>query len=190
MRVVNIHTATILILCLGIFSLPDTTEQYFAYYHNGIENGQLWRLLSAHLSHTNGYHLLLNSMGLLVVVSLFSSVFKKITLLPSFFFSALFISLCLFTFEKELMWYVGLSGVLHAFFAIGLYADLCKKERGSYLLGFVFVGKIAYEQYYGSPESTAQLIEASVFINAHLYGAIAGLIYSLLWRARQRVAMY
>ena len=42
------------------------------------------------------------------------------------------------------------------------------------------MAKIAWEQWNGPSPSTEQLIGAIVLINAHLYGAIGGVIYFLL----------
>ena len=124
MRTVYIPTAIILTLSLLLFLFQPNSNQWLAYYHNGIEKGQLWRLVTAHICHTNGYHLLLNGAGLLVIISLFLNSFKHINIFYSFVFSSLFISLCLFFFEPSISWYVGLSGVLHALFAIGACDEL------------------------------------------------------------------
>ena len=179
MRAVLTHTVIILTLSTLLFVFQPDSHQWFAYYHSAIEKGQLWRLVTAHFCHTNGYHLLLNGIGLVVVVSLFFDTFKKQRLLPLLLFSAVFISLCLFFIEPTTQGYVGLSGVLHGLFAFGVCDELRKKDKWGVILGIGFIVKIAFEQFNGPAASTESLIGATVLINAHLYGAIAGVVYFL-----------
>jgi len=187
MRAVSIHTIIILTLSLLLFLLQPGSNQWFSYYHSAIENGQWWRLLTAHICHTNGYHLLLNGIGLLVVVSLFLNTFKSKNLLLISLFSSLFISLCLFWLEPSVQQYVGLSGVLHALFAFGVCDELKKQDRWGIILGLGFIAKIAFEQFNGPSPSTESLIGATVLIDAHLYGAIAGVVYFLSSQLWQRI---
>ena len=187
MRAVLTHTAIILTLSSLLFIFQSDSNQWFAYYHSAIEKGQLWRLVTAHLCHTNGYHLLLNGIGLVVVVTLFLNTFKQQVLLPILLFSAVFISLCLYFIEPTTQGYVGLSGVLHALFAFGVCDELRKKDKWGIILGIGFIVKIAFEQLNGPSASTESLIGATVLVNAHLYGAISGVIYFMLVQIWQKM---
>ena len=69
-----------------------------------------------------------------MVSALFLDTFKTISLIFSACFSAIFISICLLLLEADLQWYVGLSGVLHALFAIGVCDEL--KMGNSSRVGF------------------------------------------------------
>ncbi len=185
MRSIWINNAIILTLCLLVFIFQAESHQWLAYYHSDIEKGQWWRLLTTHICHTNGYHLILNGIGLAVVSALFLETFKKISLLVASLFSALFISICLLLLEPDLQWYVGLSGVLHALFAIGVCDELKKADKWGIILAVGFLVKIAFEQFNGPSLLTESLIAATVLVNAHLYGAIAGVVYFLmipLWK--------
>ena len=59
--------------------------------------------------------------------------------------------------------------------------DIRHKEKTGYLL---FIGvwlKIIHEQFFGPSDDIAELIGANVAIDAHLWGAIGGLIFSLFY---------
>jgi len=81
--------------------------------------------------------------------------------------------------------YVGLSGVLHGIFVFGAIMDIKSKDKTGYLL---FIGvwlKIAHEQIYGASTDVSDLIEASVAVDAHLWGAIGGLLFSIIYLVLQ-----
>lgn len=187
MRTVWVHTAIILTVSTLLFLSQENSNQWLAYYHNGIAKGQIWRLLTAHFCHTNGYHLLLNATGLVVVVALFLETFTHYSLLLMLLTIGLFISLCLYWIEPNLQWYVGLSGVLHGLFAFGVCDELKKRDKWGVILGLGFITKVAYEQLNGPSATTEALIGATVLINAHLYGAIAGVIYYICLSTHQKV---
>ena len=50
----------------------------------------------------------------------------------------------------------------------------------------VVVAKLAHEQWAGGETATAQLIDGNVIVDAHLYGAIAGLAWGLLRHVLRR----
>lgn len=80
-------------------------------------------------------------------------------------------------FTSDLMRYVGLSGVLHAFFAWGALQDIKHKEKTGYLLFLGLWAKIIYEQLYGASAEVSAMINATVAVDAHLWGAIAGTLF-------------
>lgn len=177
MRSLIIETSLIILLTLIVYLFEPEAGKLLAYYHNGIAEGEIWRLISATFCHTNFNHLVMNIVGLMITLALFIDLFKTIKIFPIIIFSSLFIGLCLFFFDSEVIWYVGLSGVLHGLFSYGVAADINKKDAWGYLLGTGLIIKIIYEQLFGASQSTVNLIAAEVLVNAHLYGAIAGFIF-------------
>jgi len=182
MRSLIIETSLIILLTLMVYLFEPEASKLLAYYHNGIAEGEIWRLISATFCHTNFNHLVMNVLGLIITLALFVDLFKTIKIFPFIIFSSLFIGLCLFFFDTEVIWYVGLSGVLHGLFSYGVSADIAKKDSWGYLLGAGLVIKIIYEQIFGASQSTVNLIAAEVLVNAHLYGAIAGFIFYIYKR--------
>ena len=166
-----------------IYLLEPQASQFLAYYHTGITQFELWRLISATFCHTNFNHLLMNIFGLVITLALFIDTFKLIKIFPILIFNSVFIGVALFFFEPQIIWYVGLSGVLHGLFSYGVAADISNKDRWGYLLGSGFIVKIIYEQMFGAQQSTIDLIGAPVLVNAHLYGAIAGTVFYLIKQA-------
>ena len=87
----------------------------------------------------------------------------------------------IYYFDPTLMQYVGLSGVLHGVFVFGAVMDINAKDKTGYLLFLGIWLKIAHEQFYGASTDVSNLIEASVAVNAHLWGALGGLLFSVIY---------
>ena len=59
--------------------------------------------------------------------------------------------------------------------------DINAKDKTGYLLFLGVWLKIAHEQFYGASTDVSNLIEASVAVNAHLWGALGGLLFSVIY---------
>ncbi len=97
-----------------------------------------------------------------------------------FFTAALTCSLGLYFLSPSIVQYVGLSGVLHGFFVWGALMDIKNKDKTGYLLLIGVCLKIVHEQFYGASSDVSSLIEANVAIDAHLWGAVGGLLFFIL----------
>lgn len=181
-----IETTLFIITSVLIYFFEPQSSDLLAYYHTGIEELQFWRLITATFCHTNINHLGMNLIGLIVILALFIDTFKKSSTIPLIVFSSLFIGGALFLLEPDIIWYVGFSGVLHALFSYGVICDLQLKNKWGVGLAIGLVAKIAYEQFFGAQQSTIELIDAPVLVNAHLYGAIAGIIFYYLDNALKK----
>ena len=166
----------ITIVSILAFIFDQQFSQYLVYQRELISQGEIWRLITGHLLHTNGYHLLMNLAALFLLYLLHGNFYtiKSYSLL--FLFSALFCSTALYFFDPQLIQYVGLSGVLHGIFVWGAFKDVNKQDKTGYLLLLGVTLKIIHEQFYGASSDLSSLINANVAVNAHLWGAIAGLI--------------
>lgn len=164
----------VLLLSVFAFIFEPSLAADFIYHQDDISQGHYWQLITAHFFHTNFNHLLLNTAGLVLLWSLHGRFYTLTNYLSLFTFSALITGLGLYFFSPEINQYVGLSGVLHGIFVWGALADIKSADKTGYLL---FIGvwlKIIHEQIYGASTATTAMISANVAIDAHLYGAIAG----------------
>lgn len=60
--------------------------------------------------------------------------------------------------------------------------DILNKVRSGWLLLAGVAAKLVFEQLQGSSEDVASLIDANVAVDAHLYGAVCGvLLFVLMW---------
>lgn len=178
--VIIIATLSLIVFACEHF-LNSSFAQTFIYHRQLIAQGEFWRLLSGHLLHTNGYHLLLNLAGLLMLLALHSRFYSIKNYAFLFIFCSLFTSIGIYYFDPMLSKYVGLSGVLHGVFVFGALMDINAKDKTGYLLLLGILIKISHEQLYGASTDVSNLIAADVAINAHLWGALGGLVFSLIY---------
>jgi rhomboid family GlyGly-CTERM serine protease len=182
------HTCWIYVISLLALLLYLSDEQWgtklgetLIYQRDAITQGQLWRLFTGHLLHSNFYHLVMNVAGLLLLWILHGHFYTAKNTASLFLISSLFISVALYYFSPSLHRYVGLSGVLHSLFIFGVMLEMRQKDKIAYLL---FIGiwlKIANEQFFGASEELAALINAQVAINAHLWGTVVGCVFTLIY---------
>jgi len=173
----------IMILAILAFSfeyaLGNNFADAFVYQRKLITSGELWRLFSGHFLHTNVFHLLLNLAALVMLWFLHGSFYHQANMFALFVSCALTTSLGLYYFNPELHQYVGLSGVLHGIFVFGAMMDIRAKEKTGYLLFLGVWLKIAHEQIYGASTDVSDLIDANVAVDAHLWGAVGGLLFTV-----------
>jgi len=163
------------------YFFDNALADFFVYHRQLISQGEFWRILSGHFFHTNGYHLLLNLAALILLWALHGQFYSLKNYSLLFITSTLVCSAGLYFFSPDISQYVGLSGVLHGIFVFGAIIDIRQKDKTGYLL---FAGvwlKIAHEQFYGASEDVSTLIGASVAIDAHLWGAVGGLLFSIAY---------
>jgi len=122
----------------------------------------------------------MNITGLILILFVFIPTFKHTPLFSLFIFNTLFISVCLVFLESHHLTYVGLSGTLHGLFSYAVCRDILRKEKWGELFAVIGIFKIIGEQYFDTAQTTSHLINAPVLVNAHLYGAIAGIFFFIL----------
>lgn len=177
-------------LALGlamIQAIPDAAA-WLRYDRSAIGAGAVWRLLTANFIHLGWEHLVLNCAGLLAIGWLFVEDYSLADWLLILIFCSLASSVGLYLLNPEIVWCVGLSGALHGLFVAGAIAWVVVGAGLGWGLLAGVSAKLAYEQLVGSMPFSEGVIGGSVVTDAHLWGAIGGLVVAVLlsiWR-RQR----
>lgn len=150
------------------------------YQRDAVLQGEYWRLITGHLVHGTPLHLMLNVAGLGLIAALFSHDYSWRAWLLIALFSMAAIDVAFVFWEPQLLWYVGLSGVLHGALAAGAVAWWRNESRLlALVLSAIFAGKLAWEQWQGALPLSGDL---PVVVDAHLYGALGGVLAgALLW---------
>jgi len=151
-----------------------------AYSREDIAGGELWRLVTAHLVHLGWSHLALNLAGLALVWYLVGRAFRPRQWLAIAAVSVLTMDLGFWVLDPELDWYVGLSGLLHGLLAAGLVQGLRRRDREAVVLAAFVIGKLAWEQWQGPLPGSEATSGGNVIVNAHLYGAVGGVVGGIL----------
>lgn len=155
--------------------LPEQWQSMLQYNRSNIAASEYWRLITGHLLHSNTWHLLMNIGGLLLAMALHAVYFSYRQLALQWLLCALAISLALYYFSPDMQIYVGLSGLLHAMLAFGAIKDIQLKMTTGWLLLIGLVAKVIMEQCFGPDTDLAELINANVAVDAHMYGVISGI---------------
>ena len=146
------------------------------YDRQGIAEGELWRLLTGHFAHLGIPHMLLNIAGLALVWLLVGRAWTLWQWALITLVSLAFIDLGFWFLDPGLSWYVGLSGLLHSMLVAGVVGRMREATGESLALGAIVLAKVAWEQFAGPLPGSESSAGGAVVVNAHLYGAIAGII--------------
>ena len=167
----------ILTVCVTLVMVfGSTASDWLRFDRHAILQGQLWRLLTAHLTHLGWSHLAMNVAGLWLIWFLFGQRLSTGYWLLILLGSALGVSLGLLAFHPDILWYVGLSGVLHGLFVGGCLMDIRSGRKDALLLFALIVAKLAWEQFSGPLPGSEATAGGKVVVDAHLYGAICGVV--------------
>jgi rhomboid family GlyGly-CTERM serine protease len=166
----------LLLLAILLALFEPTLSGILQFDRQAILAGEWWRLWSGHLLHTNSWHLLMNLAGLVVITLLHGNYYQRWQFLFLLLSGLLLISLALLFWSPAISFYVGLSGWLHTLLVYGACEDIRRNWSSGWLILAGVAAKVTWEQWHGASSDLVTLIEADVAIDAHLYGAICGLI--------------
>ncbi|MCU0759743.1 MAG: rhombosortase [Steroidobacteraceae bacterium] len=168
----------LVLLLLGLALGGEPLRRTLRWDRAALEAGEAWRLVTGHLVHLDLAHAVLNVAGMLLVWALFARLFTALQWGLVVLAGVAAIDLGLWLVNVELRWYVGASGVLHAAMAAGIVRRMIERDVIAWGLGVVGVAKLVYEHVSGAMPFTSS--GALVVTDAHLYGALAGMVCGLL----------
>jgi rhomboid family GlyGly-CTERM serine protease len=169
-------------------ALPENWHDWLRYDRAGISRGEWWRIVTGHFIHLGWSHLALNVAGLAIGTWLFGTERSPVQWGIATVLSTLACGLGLWWFSPDIQWCVGLSGVLHGLMLVGALSWAMNGEpAGWWLSGFWFI-KLSWEYFRGEMPWSGSLTGGTVVTDAHLWGALGGLLYlalSLAWVRRR-----
>jgi rhomboid family GlyGly-CTERM serine protease len=176
----------IVIVLLTVMHGGEHTAAMLRYEREAVLSGEAWRLLTGHLVHADGSHLLWNILGLALVFALFAREYSPGEWSVVMLASTAAIDLGFLAFEPQIAWYVGLSGVLHGLMTAGLAAWLrVRRDPLTVSIAVIFVGKLIWEHMRGPLPFIAESLTVPVIHEAHSYGAIGGALCAIVLLARR-----
>jgi rhomboid family GlyGly-CTERM serine protease len=164
----------------------DAGRAALRYERTAIAAGQWWRLLTGHFVHLDLAHAALNSLGLVLMWALFARDYGPRQWLAIVLGSIAAIDAGLWLRDSTIAWYVGSSGALHGVMAAGTLAHLRRRDLDGWILAAFIAGKLAYEHWSGALPFTGS--HGAVVVNAHLYGALGGVLVAACSRPRSGVS--
>jgi rhomboid family GlyGly-CTERM serine protease len=151
-----------------------------------IDGGQWWRLLTGSFVHLGWYHLFLNELGIVVLVLLCPEPLEARVWARRILVLGLGMGLGLWLLVPRLSNYVGMSGIIHGLFVLGLMPQVMKRDLIALGCLAYLLGKLGWEMIHGAPVSDEAALGGSVVLESHLYGALTAFAYGLALRTFTR----
>lgn len=167
------------VLVLLLAAGGEPLRAALAFDREAIGAGQWWLLLSGHFVHLGAVHTLLNALGLLALALLCPQRLPPLIALRRLGLLCLGTGLSLYYFAPSLRHYVGLSGVLHGLFVLGLLPAALRRDRWALAALLYLAAKLLIEWLYGAPASEEAMIGGPVATVAHRCGVLVALAYGL-----------
>ena len=181
------HFAAVLIIAACVVgAFGDEGRALLKYDRPAIEGGELWRLVTAHFAHLSTAHLLLNMLGLFLTWLLVGRYFSALQWVFVATVSVALQAVGFWFLDSNMLWYVGMSGLLHGLMLAGALRGIGTLRTESLLLCGLIIAKLVYEQLWGPLPGSESTSGGSVIVNAHLYGAVGGALAALVLRHRDR----
>ena len=176
--------AIILGISIIIMLAGELGKEWLRYDRVWIGQGEVWRFLSGHFAHLSWSHLALNGAGLLLVWFLIGQAYTFSTWIQITLITIATIDVAFWTLNPELYWYVGMSGLLHGLLVAGIIPRLRTLDVETGILLLLLIAKIGYEQFNGPVPGSETTSGGPVVVDAHLYGALGGVLGALLVKIR------
>ena len=161
--------SAIFITLLLIINQP--LQEYLLFLRENIQHGEVWRVWTGNLVHSNYYHLGMNLVGLWLFIFIFKPFINSTQLFIVLALLITGVGMGLYYLSPELMWYAGISGALYGLFIVGsVYALLHKDFITGLPVIIVIPVKIIWDHLHDGGQANADLIGVAVSTDSHIYG--------------------
>lgn len=187
------------LLLIVLHVLLPAAAQSAMEYREAQTLSQPWRLLSAHLVHLNGLHVLVNAVAWVLVARLFFRELDPLRQLQTALLAAMAIGVALLGIWPTISHYRGFSGVLHALYFAGAMTwwiealrDMAAAKTAFHLrnlrpllfptallLGGVL--KVILESPWNEARPWLEWLGAYTVPQAHAIGALTGLLSGVVF---------
>lgn len=173
----------VMIVIIALTAMFEPLSSKWLQFDRGLINeGEIWRLLSAHWVHASFNHSLSNALGVLLLAYFAGSSLNNLQGVALVLFASSFVGICLYFFSTDLNFYVGLSGAQHGFLLVAPFISKHYSTRMAIVIALVIVAKTACEQTPFYDDMAAfEFIGARVAVDSHLFGCIAGALFLSFW---------
>lgn len=175
--------ASLMLLMFLVELFGDAGRSALSFDRGQIAAGEWWRFLTGNLAHLGWYHWFLNELGLVVLILLCPEALPWRVWLRRLLWLSLGMTLCLYLFVPDLHNYVGMSGVIHGLFVLGLMPQVLKRDLIALGCLLYLLGKIGWELYAGAAVSDEAAIGGRVATESHFFGVVAAFAYGLVFRS-------
>lgn len=166
------------VFALMLLLLLPGLGEWLEFSRQALDQGQIWRLFTAHFVHMSLTHALGNAAGLAFLGFIIRHDLSEKLLIWLFAWCALLVSGGLYWFAPDLQRYVGLSGVLHGMLLVVPFLMPLYRGWPAWLLLIAIAGKVLWEQTpLYNDQALMDVIGGRVETRAHLFGVIAGGIW-------------
>lgn len=172
-----IITSTILSITLILLQFVQSD---LLFLRENIQQGEIWRIWTGNLIHSNYYHLGLNLSGFWLFVFIFKELVNATQLMLSLGILISGVGLGLYFLTPELYWYAGLSGALYGLFIVGAFYALLDKDFITGLSIIIVIPvKIIWDHLHNTGQTNADLIGVPVSTDSHIYGISAAFLMGI-----------
>lgn len=170
----------VVIVCVGLAFGGEPVRLALRYSRTGVADGEWWLLFTGNFVHLGWMHVALDMSGLVLLWILCGECLHGWRWLFATVAGSWAVGLGLWWAWPNVVWYAGISGVAHTYWAAGALLLIVARRWEGFALLILLAAKLAWEQASGAglPTSDA-LMHAPVLVTAHLIGAIAGMVVGL-----------
>ena len=174
-------------LTTGLYIFVGAVPESLYFNQTAINQGDLWRLLTAHLVHSDTEHLIWNVLAF-IILALLIEQHSQMLLLVTLISGSMAIDCYLWINSIGVINYAGLSGVLNTLLVVALFLQWQKHQHLRKLTGLIFLTslvKIMFELW--SHQAIFTHSSWQSLPEAHLVGFLSGISLIVLYRMGVKV---